>query len=1277
MNSKLQALFALLLVLTIAVTPAAAQRPSVTRSAAPAAVFAESAPGSVTDGVPAAAPVSPRLIVQLASPSLVERNTAARGSQDGGRLDVTSPEAVSYINALKAEQAAFVASVQAALPGASAADYINESGARLPLAVQVVMNAVVIDPGSRGTRAATLAIQSLPGVKAVFSDTPHQPDLWASVPWINAQAAWNVVGGRANGGKGVKVASMDGGIHKDAPMFSGTGFSYPVGWPAGGLGLKANNNGKIIASRAYFRSWDPPAAGEENPWPGVSGTSHGVHTSGIMAGDVVSATYNGLNVGTMSGVAPQAWLMSYRVFYNSVNGIGSFYDAEGIAALEDIARDGADVLNNSWGGGPGSVGGPYDALDTALRNVAGSGVFVSMSNGNAGPNKGTGDHPSTDYINVAASSTNGDLAAGLMNVVAPTPITTTLQNVNYGTASFGPALPLGTVLTYTYAVAGSVTPSNALGCNPFPAGTFTGKAAVISRGTCNFSLKTYNAQVAGAEFVVIANNVEGTIAMAAGVNANLVTISTISVPLSKGQAMKTVYDRAVLAGKAAKLTVNTIPFKVSVRGDVIADFSSRGPGVGNVLKPDIAAPGVDTLSQGYTEGVSGEARHLGFGLASGTSMAAPHVTGAAALVRQAHPTWTNAEIKSALMTTSKYLGVYNANGTPAQPLDMGAGRLDLTHADNPGLILDPPSLSFGAVYTGTQKVIHVSAHSIASAAETYALGTIAVSGSAFSYTTSALSGVSVSPASLTLSAGETKMFTVTLTTAATPRLGDVQGYVELKGAAYNAHMPAWARVQPAASGKVLVLNNDQSPTAGFGNYLTYYTDALTAAGQTYDVWKVESHTAILEAALLSQYKAILYFSGDRFSTAGGALSAADQNKLVEYANAGGKIIVMGQDFASATANLNDSSATFFYTTVLGAAYKQDSVSNGNAPTLPIGPTTTTPLAFQDTSLDVSAPTFAVSTMSGANEVPAVATANQGTARFALDTDTSTLLYDITYQANTQAVVTGMHIHTGAAGVNGPISYTLYSGTPITITAGTSHDWNGAVTLDAASKANLAANKLYVNIHTVAHPGGEGRAQVVANSFGGGAGNQLFIDEIKPENGVNGVVPLLKYPGPYNLEAGTVALAHSEQPTLERPGISYFGRSIYAGFGLEGVNDGAVRGALMTKFFDWLNDAPTGSIADITPQNASNLSEFRATFASSIAGNKVVSYRWDFGDGTPYVTNAPGDPISIQVGHTYQYCGSYTVRVEMLDSYGIHIVVSQPIVAVNCTVKRGFFPWIGK
>ena len=139
---------------------------------------------------------------------------------------------------------------------------------------------------------------------------------------------------------------MDGGVHHLSPMFDGTGYSYPAGFPKG---FTSNTNGKIIASRVYFRTWDPPSAGDENPWPGTQGTPHGTHTASTAAGGEVQASFAGAPPVTISGVAPKAYVMSYRVFYNSITNDGSFYNTEGIKALEDIVMDGADVLNNSLG----------------------------------------------------------------------------------------------------------------------------------------------------------------------------------------------------------------------------------------------------------------------------------------------------------------------------------------------------------------------------------------------------------------------------------------------------------------------------------------------------------------------------------------------------------------------------------------------------------------------------------------------------------------------------------------------------------------------------------------------------------------------------------------------------------------------------------------------------------------------------------------------------------------------------------------------------------------
>lgn len=1228
---------------------------------------------------------SHRLIVQLESPPLaVWAGQTRQALKANGRLDVQSAAAQSYVAQLQAEQAAFISAMQAALPGAAVDNFVNELGVAEAAQYQITFNGMSVDPGSTDKMIARRILSQLPGVRAVYLDFAHTPTLYTSTTLINAPALWNnaAIGGRTNAGAGVKVASVDGGLHKDAPMFDGTGFSYPTDFPPHGLGLTANNNGKIIASRAYFRSWDPPAPGDENPWPGENGTSHGVHTGGIAAGNIVTADYLGLTFPDMSGVAPAAWVMSYRVFYASVNGNESFFTTEGIAALEDMVADGADVVNNSWGEGPTAVGGEFDPLDQALINAANAGVFVSMSAGNAGPGNGTTDHPSDEYIIVAASTTSGTLSAGRLNVSAPEPVSDTLQNIPFAAAGFGTPLPLGVAITYPFVASANILGGdNLLGCDPWPAGTFDGKAALIKRGLCQFGNKVLNAENAGADFVIVYNHEaggDGLVSMGAGDVGGQVTISAIFVGNTAGTAMA---DWHATNGNASELTLSTLAFQAGNTADRIISFSSRGPGVGNVLKPDIAAPGVNILSQGFTPGATGEARHFGFGQASGTSMAAPHVAGAAALVRQVHPGWSNDYIKSALMSTAKFIDIYNFDGTSAQPLDMGAGRLDLTNVADPGVILDPPSVSFGLVPEGESKTINVQVTSVTDQNETYDLSTL-FTGDGFPGS-SVLPGFSVSPSAVTLNAGATTMISITFDSTATSGVGDHQGYIIMAGDPHQAHMPAWARVvPPLPEADVLIIDNDLSPgneeLGSFADYLSYYTNAIDALGYTYAVYDaidgIGADPGIPDAATLSGYRAILLFTGD-YGLPDGTLTVStppteqDQNRLTEYANNGGMIIAMGQDLASVLDSAETDSASFFYGPILGANWLQDGVSGSALPDLPVVSSVESPPAFQDISLHVGDPGAYVGTnaLSGDNEVPPVPTGTTGEVTVNYDADTNLLQYIVSVTVTEPITITASHIHTGTVGVNGGVEVTLFNGPPTLVTE--TFSFSGNALLTEAQEAALLAEGLYVNVHTTRNTSGEVRAQLVVQTEGDGAGNQVSIDEIQPHPPLIDVgdpnmpeelepyVGLLIYPGPNNMEGGFVAVAHREQPSLERPGIAYFGRTIYTSFGLEGVNDGVggkSRAELLQRFLAWGLDEPTVTIADTTPDNASNLTTFEATLVSPVSGEMTaglpiigVSYRWDFGDGSDFA----GPYTTTQASHKYAICGTYTVRVEATDSFG--------------------------
>jgi subtilisin family serine protease len=1274
------------------------------------ALVVNASPATVEDGGHSPAQESNRLIVELASPPLaVAFRSEVSAAAVNGKLDANVPAAQAYISQLQAEQAAFVSTMQSAVAGTSVASFINETGAAEAATYQVVLNGLSVDVGPNDRATAMNQIAKLPGVKNVYLDVPYHTDLYTSTALINAPVLWNEVGGRSGAGAGIKVASMDGGVHHEAPMMDGTGYIYPPGYGPNGLGLTANNNGKIIASRVYFRPWDPPAPGDENPWPGDNGTSHGMHTSSTAAGDVVTATYLGFNVGEMSGVAPKAYVMSYRVFYESVNSNGSFYTTEGIAALEDIVRDGADVVNNSWGGGPGSLGGAYDALDQALINAVNAGIFVSMSNGNAGPGLGTSDHPSPDYINVAASTTGGTLAAGRVSV----PNQPALQDIAFASSSFGAPLPIAQVQNYDYVPASVVDPGNVEGCDPFPANAFAGKAALISRGTCEFGVKVLNAEQAGADFAVVYNSAaggDGLISMGEGAVGNQVTISSIFIGKTNGDALVTLYNDQGAA--AAVLQIDTTAFQAGNTPDQIIAFSSRGPGVGGTLKPDIAAPGVNILAQGYAEGVTGEARHLGYGQVSGTSMAAPHVAGAAALVKQVHPNWSPAWIKSALMSTAKYMDIYLADGeTPAQPLDMGAGRLDLTNATDPGVILDPPSLSFGYTVSGTQKTISVTVTSVANVAETYNLSTL-YTGNGFAPTqTTSLPGFTVAPTSLALNPGESKTIQVTFNPAAGNGIGDNQGYLIMDGANYDAHMAAWARVTPAVPlADVLIIDNDFSEELGETDYLWYYTSALESLGYSYSVISTEAGvgnpTTIPDAATLAGYRAIIYFTGDNYRSDGTftvstGLTALDMDRLVEYLNQGGTVIAMGQDLAAVLgADETDStSAPFLYNPIFGANWIQDSVSNSGTPQSYIVETTDAPAILNGTVIDLTRPRALAASgpLSGTQEVPPVTTTTTGSFNIFHDIDREYTEFAVTVVPSaTQGItLTGMHIHVGDVGVNGPVIANLATSAGITLPLHITESLtvNGVVTpsLTMTQVQQMASDGTYINVHTTVNPGGEIRGQIEPSALG----NQRYVDEIdnhyhngnEDPTGMDNLdsIPLLKYQGPFNLYGGTVALGHREQPSLENPGVTYNGRSVYASFGLEGMSNDfsptlgvtpTTRSELLGAFLDWSWSQPptTVTISD-TVEMSSTLYIFDATAAYGVQASSSngaapvpVQYRWDFGDGSPYLTS-----VTSQASHTY-LCGddnTHTVRIEITDNYGNVVIGTQEIdVSSNCSTNAG-------
>src|SRR5512140_3103256 len=335
LRRTLERLIAVVAIVSLLLTAAQAAPAVASVSPSPVPQGAGGNPVNITDAPSgtAAAPTKPnidlnkivRVVVQLKDPPLASykggisslQATAPQATQTT-RLQVNSLASIAYTQYLVSQQAAAQSAVLSALPTA-----------KVERAYQVVLNGFTVS----NVRVGDIAkIQALSGVKAVTVEKAYQEEMDASLPliglgtgslgeadWVDS-GLWQSLGGHANAGKGIKVADIDSGITLSNPCFNPTGFTYPSGFPKFGTGYAAYVTPKVIAARAYFRADDPPfypATPVDDPGSVEGG--HGTHTAGTMVCDYgTTTTFGG---GTkISGLAPAAQLMVYRVFYYSLAG---------------------------------------------------------------------------------------------------------------------------------------------------------------------------------------------------------------------------------------------------------------------------------------------------------------------------------------------------------------------------------------------------------------------------------------------------------------------------------------------------------------------------------------------------------------------------------------------------------------------------------------------------------------------------------------------------------------------------------------------------------------------------------------------------------------------------------------------------------------------------------------------------------------------------------------------------------------------------------------------
>jgi subtilisin family serine protease len=657
----------------------------------------------------------------------------------------------------------------------------NPSNKTLSYNISISLNNIVLTeaklhrgtPGVDGAVVVALTAGPTTGTY-VGSTTLSNPDialLQGNGLYVNFKSAAHPGGeirGQITGhkGEGMLVGIIDTGINFGHPSFAargGDGYVHVNPFGAGHYKGVCNPgepavyqpakvcNDKLVGARTYVKTDVNDNSPEDDD-------GHGSHTASTVAGNVITDTVlNGISLGTISGVAPHANIIAYDACKTYPDGSSGCPGDALLAAIDAAVADGVDVINYSIGGDSRD---PWqDPTALAFLNARAAGIFVSVSAGNSGPGASTIKSPSNApwVTSVGASTHNRKFVNSLTGLTRND--ATTLPDI------VGSSLT-GSYSSHPIVYAGNYNDntnnSNNL-CGPFAPGTnFAGKIVVCDRGTYGRVEKGQNVLNAGGGGMVLANDSANGNSLVADAHV----LPAVHISYNDGVTLKTWLasdsgHMAAISGTSKDLS--------AANGDVMASFSSRGPdtNVPTVIKPDLAAPGVDVLAAGKNDSNTPAPE---FEVLSGTSMAAPHDAGAAVLVRSLHPDWTPAEVQSALMTTSVQASVRKEDGTTAAtPYDRGAGRIDVSRAARAGLVLNETKANYLAADPSndgdptTLNTASMASPACVRCSWVRVLKSTLATSSSWTASFSAASGVtlSVSPASFTIPAHGQQTITIT------------------------------------------------------------------------------------------------------------------------------------------------------------------------------------------------------------------------------------------------------------------------------------------------------------------------------------------------------------------------------------------------------------------------------------------------------------------------------------------------------------------------------------
>jgi subtilisin family serine protease len=692
------------------------------------------------------------------------------------------------------------------------------------------------------------ALAADPMVALVMPDELQQLDTNSSPEYLGLTQKG---GAYDNGltGEGVIVGVIDSGIWPEHPSFADDG-TYPdlgivldSSRPTCEFGNTAHNpddaaftcNQKLLGARQMLDTYRAFIGAESFEFDSArDDNGHGTHTASTAAGNAaVAAEMYGVGLGEVSGIAPRARVIAYK----GLGALGGF-TSDLASAIDQAVFDGVHVINYSVGGGASL---PTGGDDIAFLFAATAGVFVATSAGNSGPGAATVGSPgNAPWLTTVGANTQRRFYQGSAALMGGPTVKGASLTVGTSRATLVDAEFAGGDLC----VPGTLDPAEV-----------AGNIVLCRRGAIARAAKSQAVAMAGGVGMIMYNNSD---------SDNLFTdthvVPSVHVDLTEGLKVKSYITHRTNKGRTPLAQImDTGSEKIWAEAPSMTIFSSRGPNgpLPDLIKPDITAPGLQILA-----GDSPYANAAGnsFQAIAGTSMSSPHMAGVFALLKQAHPDWSAAAAKSAVMTTADPRVLDNDRHSKATPFSMGSGEVDPGKvsqpgsAFNPGLIYDAGLFEYAAFTCGANlgvftpgscdfleaigvpsdtSDLNVASIGIAELAgsQTVVRTVTSVADATVEYEAEVKApagySVSVSPATMTIAPGDSVTLEITITNNSAPA-GDWRfGEMTLKGDDYSVRSPIAVKGTPLGAPTVIE-GTGTSGTASF-DVSFGYTGDYTAA----------------------------------------------------------------------------------------------------------------------------------------------------------------------------------------------------------------------------------------------------------------------------------------------------------------------------------------------------------------------------------------------------------------------------------------------------------------